>query len=133
VQSRVAAFSVAAADAAGFFHDAQETPSGFQVFDNAYKILTLKGGILDSPQIPTLAKEWSNWPQGTIVPKEILAWRDHFGVHLQARLPATPNLTTITQFLDLAEGFCARLPAPIPSNTAPKSIWDRLLVRLMDL
>jgi hypothetical protein len=130
-QARLAAFSSAAANAAGFFRDAGETFSGLPAFDTAYKILVLEQRIKQSPIDSALAQRVLNWPVEAIVPKEVLAWREPFGAHLHAHLPGTPNWATITHFLAIAEDLCARLPAPVTTSVS-KSFWDRLLARILE-
>jgi hypothetical protein len=127
----MAEFSATAASAGGFFRDAQETPSGLPSFDAAYQILSLTQRI---PQVPIdagLAERILKWPSDAVAPQEILAWRDSFGLHLHAHLPATPNWGTITHFVGIAQDFCARLPVPVMTG-ASKSFWDRLLGRILE-
>jgi hypothetical protein len=131
VQARLAAFSSAAANAAGFFRDAGEASGGLPAFDAAYKILVLEQRITQSPIDSALAQRILNWPVEAIVPKEVLAWREPFGVHLHAHLPGTPNWATITHFLAIAEDLCARLPAPV-ATSVPRSFWDRMLGRILE-
>jgi len=131
VQARVAAVSCAAANAAGFFRDAQEALSGLPAFDAAYHILVLAQRIKQSPIDAALAQRVLNWPAEAITPKEVLAWREPFGVHLHAHLPGTPNWATITYFLAIAEDLCARLPAPVATSAPPK-FWDRVLARILE-
>jgi hypothetical protein len=119
-QARVAAFSAVAANAAAFFRDARETPSGLPAFEPIYQILALQEGTSQNPIDAALAERILQWPAEAIAPKEVLAWRDPFGCHFHAHLPQTPNWTTITHFLAIAEDLCARLPAPV-TTTAPRS------------
>jgi hypothetical protein len=130
VQARVAAFSEAAAGAIGFFQFAREFPSGLPAFDAAYQVLALPRQIRQSPLDPALAERILHWPADAIAPHSVLAWRDPFGLCLQARLPATPNWATVCYFLVLAEDFCVRLPAPEVSP-APRGFLDRLIARVL--
>jgi len=131
MQARVAEFSPSAASAAGFLRDALDTPSGLPAFDATNRILTLANRFGQNPIDSALAERIMKWPADAIAPKEVLTWRDPFGVHLHAHLPGTPNWATITHFLAIAEDFCARLPTPVPTS-APNGFWDRLLARLLE-
>jgi hypothetical protein len=130
VENRVAALSGAVAGAIGFFRDAREFPSGLPAFDAAYQALALPRHISQPPVDPALAGRILSWPTDAIAPHSVLAWRDPFGFHIHARLPATPNQATITYFVALAEDFCARIPAPSISP-APSGFVDRLVARFL--
>jgi len=130
VESRVAALSGAAASAIGFLRDAREFPSGLPAFDAAYQVLALPRRISKPPVDPALAGRILSWPADAIAPHSVLAWRDPFGFHIHARLPATPNQATVTYFVALAQDFCARIPAPAMSP-APTGFVDRLVARFL--
>ena len=130
VWARVAAFSGTAASAVGFFRDARELPSGLPAFDTAYEVLALPGQSGRPPVDPALAQRILHWPADAIAPHSVLAWRDPFGLHLQARLPATPNVATVLYLVSLGEDLCPRVPAPaVPP--APRGFVDRLVARLL--
>jgi hypothetical protein len=130
VESRVAAFSGTAASAVGFFRDAQELPSGLAPFDAAYQILQLHQQLPNQPVDSALAERILHWPPDAIAPHSVLAWRDPFGFHLHARLPATPNWATISYFLGLADDLIARVPPAVISPT-PQGFVDRLVARFL--
>jgi hypothetical protein len=130
VQAKVAAFSGTAASAAGFFRDAQALPSGFPAFDAAYQIMARPERVLQTPIDVALAERLLRWPADAIAPHSVLAWRDPFGLHFQARMPEPPNWASLAYFLSLAEDFSARLPAPAPSPS-PRGILDRIVARFL--
>jgi hypothetical protein len=130
LESRVAAFSGTLANTIGFYRQAQEVPSGLPAFDAAYQVLALPRQLRPPPLDPALAERFLHWPSDTIAPHSVLTWRDPFGLQLQARLPAPPDWATVSYFLTLAEDFCARLPAPLPSP-APRGFVDRIVARLL--
>ena len=130
VQARVAAFGGTATSAVGFFRDARELPSGLPAFDAAYQVLAFPQRVRQSPIDAALAERVLRWPADAVAAHSVLAWRDPFGFHFQARLPGAPNWASITYFLDLAEGLCARLPAPVPTPP-PQGFVDRLVARFL--
>ena len=123
-QTRLAAFSGTAASAFGFLENAQETPSNLPEFDSAYHVLGQ--GHFQTPIDSALADRMMHWPADTVAAHSILAWRDPFGVHFEARLPRTPNWATINYLVSLAGDFCGRLPPPVTSPTR-RGFVDRLL------
>ena len=125
IQARVAAFSGAIASGAAFLRDAHEIPTGLPAFDAAYSVLALPQRPLSPPIDPALAERLLHWPQDAIAPHSLLAWRDTFGFHVEARLPTTPNWETVSYFIALAEDVSLRIPPPTGS-TAPKGILDKL-------
>ena len=129
-QARVAAISGTAASALGFCRAARELPSGLTAFDTAYQVLALPHQIRQPPIDAPLAERYVHWPVGAVAPHSVLAWRDPFGFHLQARLPAPANWVTVSYFLALAEDFCARLPSAATSP-APAGFLDRLIARFV--
>jgi hypothetical protein len=82
------------------------------------------------PVDTALAGRILSWPADAIAPHSVLAWRDPFGLHIHARLPAAPNRATVTYFVSLAEDFCARIPAPAMSP-APSGFVDRVVARFL--
>jgi hypothetical protein len=129
-QARIASFSGTVASAIGFFRTARVLPSGSAAFDATYQILALPHQMRQSPIDAALAERFLHWPATAIAPVAEVAWRDPFGFHLQARLPATPNRATISYFLALAEDFCARLPEAATSPAAV-GLLDRLIAKLV--
>jgi len=129
-RARVAAFSGAAASAVGFLRDAQEVQSGLPAFDAVYQVLGRPSQMQQALLDQALAERVLTWPADAIAPHSVLAWRDPFGFHLQARLPAAPNWPTVSYVLALAEAFTQRLPAPRPTP-APRGFVDRLIARLL--
>lgn len=130
IESRVAAFSGALASTTSFFREARELPSGLAAFDAAYHVLVLTSHFTEPPLDPPLATRVLHWPADAIAPHSVAAWRDPFGFHFQARLPAPPNWSTVTHFLALAEDCCARLPGPT-APSAPPTFVDRLVARIL--
>jgi len=130
MQARVAVFSGTVAGAVTFFEHAREFPSGLPAFDKACQILALPERVQEAPIDAALAERILHWPADTITGHSVLAWRDPFGLHFQARLPAPPNWATITYFLTLAEDLCARLPSPVPAPT-PSGFVDSIVARFL--
>jgi len=128
--ARVAAFSGTAASAVAFLQDASEVTSGLPDFDAAYRILAVPQRIAPPLLDAALANQILRWPADTIAPHSVLAWRDPFAFHLQARLPATPNWATVSYFVALAEAFVLQLPPPTISR-APRRLVDRLIARFL--
>jgi len=129
-QARVASFSGTLASAIDFSRDAQELPTGLPEFDAAYRVLALPGRIqrplLDGP----LAARLLHWPAETIAPHAVLAWRDPFGFHVQARLPAPPNWATVAYLVAASDDLSQRLPAAVGAS-APQGLVDRLVARFL--
>ena len=124
-QDRIASVSGTLANAIGFSESAQEVPSGFSDFDAAYKVLILPTRIERSPINAERARRLLNWPPDALSPHSILIWRDSFGLHVQARLRATPTWPTISYLVGLVEQLCAQLPASA-TRPEPKGVVDRL-------
>jgi hypothetical protein len=129
-KERVAAFSGAIGSAVEFFQNAQELPSGLAAFDARYEILVLPKQIQKQPVDAALAQRVLSWPADAIAPHSILAWRDPFGLHMQARLSGPPNWSTVSYFASLAEDLCARVRAP-QSLPAPPTLFDRAVARIL--
>jgi hypothetical protein len=130
--ARVAAFSGTAASALRFFSDAIEFPSGLLPFDERYRILGLPTGSSQPPPLDSsLAERALHWTAKAVAPHSILAWRDSFGFHVQARLPAPPNWETISYFVSLAEDMALRLPPVSAMPLVPQGFVDRLIVRFL--
>ena len=129
-QQRVTSFSGAAADVVAFLRDAQDLPSGVAAFDAAYQVLALPQRVRQAPVEPALAKRMMDWPGDSIRPHSLLAWRDPFGLVLEARLPAPANWATVSYVLALGEDLCGRLPAPAVSP-APRTLVDRVIARIV--
>ena len=129
-EARVAAFSGAIASGVEFFQQAQELPSGLAAFDAAYRVLVLTKQFSQPPVDATLAGHILHWPENTIAPHSMLAWRDAFGFCVDARLPEAPNWNTVCYLASLAEELCARVPAPI-LPASPPTLFDRILGRFL--
>jgi hypothetical protein len=129
-KARVAAFSGAIGSAVELLQNAQELPSGLAAFDARYEVLVLPKQIQKQPVDAALGQRMLSWPADAIAPHSILAWRDPFGLHLQARLPGPPNWSTVSYFASLAEDLCARVPAP-QSLPAPPTLFDRAVARIL--
>ena len=129
-EARVAAFSSALGGAIEFFRNGRETPAGLAAFDTTYRVLTLTEKFQQPPVNPALAERVLKWPDDSVRPHSVLAWRDPFGLQLQARLPAPPNWVTVSYFLALAEDLSSRVPPPaVPA--VPLKFSDRLIARLL--
>lgn len=126
---QVAKFSKVAAETIGLWQG-RELPSGVFAFDKAYQTVALPERFPQSPVDAALAERILHWPENTITPHSLLVWRDHSGLHLQARLPAPPTWTTVRYFVSLAEDLCLRLPAPEVPPASP-TLADRL-IRLLE-
>jgi hypothetical protein len=122
----VAAFSGAIASGLEFFRNSRELPSGLAAFDAAYEVLVLPQQIQDSPVDAALGQRLMNWPANAIPPHSVLAWRDAFGLHLEARLPAPPTWGNASYLAAVGEELCARVPAP-QGSAVPLTLFDRAL------
>ncbi|HLY19117.1 MAG TPA: hypothetical protein VKR61_17935 [Bryobacteraceae bacterium] len=101
-------------DATGFEREAREFPSDLPDFDAAYKVLASPGRISRPPVDDGLAARMVHWPPEAIAPHSILAWRGPFSMHLQFRLPAPPNWTTVANAVEIGEALAGRVPAANP-------------------
>jgi hypothetical protein len=122
--ARVAAFSGAIASGLEFFQNSRELPSGLAAFDAAYEVLVLPQQIQQSPVDAALGQRMLSWPANAIAPHSVLAWRDPFGLHIEARLPSPATWGNASYLAALAEELCARVPAPQSSAVAP-TLFDR--------
>ena len=130
-RSRMAALSGAGASAAEFFRDARGLPARLPAFDAAYQVW-VRPAQSPHPHIDrALAERVVHWSADAIAPHSMLAWRDPFGFHIEARLPATPNWPTISYFLSLAEDLALRLPAPT-ATSAPSGFVDKFATRFLE-
>ena len=98
-------------------------------FDSAYRILTLSQQSNRMPVDQSLAGRIVHWPEASVSPHSILAWRDPFGFHFQARLPGPPNWATVAYLVELTEDLIKRLPPPSP--VAPSGVVDRTVARFL--
>ena len=128
-ETRVAAFSSTLASAIGFLQGAREFPTGVLPFDERYEVLALPSQQKPPVGAP-LAEQILRWPAESIAPHSILAWRDPFGFHLKARLPAPPNSFTVLHFVGIAETCTAAIP-PSAKEAAPSGLLDGLLARFL--
>jgi len=117
-------------DGHGSAQTAVEIPTGCPAFDAAYRVLALPGQMHQLPIDAALAERILHWPAAAITPHSVVAWRDSFGLQLQARLPGPPNWETVSYFLALAEDFTARVPPPVMSS-ASRGLVDRVVARLL--
>ena len=108
---KIAKFSGTAADAVQFLRDAPESPSGLAEFDRAYQAMAPNNHFRAPLVDANLAKRILEWPPNTVGAHSMLAWRDRFGLHFQARLPGPPNWETIRYFLEVSEALTQRIPA----------------------
>jgi hypothetical protein len=129
MQDRVAALSDVVAAEIGFRQRASEIPTGVPAFDGAYRILALPR-MLESPVDPALARRIFDWPADTVQPHSMLCWRDPYGLHLQVRLPGSPNWETVSYLLVIAEDLVRRLPPPVISPLS-RSLIDRIFAPFM--
>jgi hypothetical protein len=123
--AKIAKFSGTAADAVEFLRDAPESPSGVAEFDRVYQV-TAPNNHFRAPLVDAnLAKRILEWPPNAVKAHSVLAWRDRFGLHFQARLAGPPNWETIRYFLEVSEALTQRIPAgSVPSEA--HGIVDRL-------
>lgn len=129
LEASVAAFSGLAASALRLWQEGKETASGVEAFDAAYRVLRL--GVSWQPLVDAkLAERMLAWPTEAYALHSMVAWRDPFGFHVEARLPAPANWATICYVVDLAEDLCARLPAG-KSPAPPKGIVDEVVARFL--
>lgn len=129
LKARVEAYSGLAASAIRLLEEGKETPSGLATFDAAYRVLRL--GVSWQPLVNAkLAERIMAWPTEAYGLHALLAWRDPFGFHMQARLPAPPNWATIYYVVELADDLCARLPAGRMAGP-PKGIVDQFLAGIL--
>ena len=118
-----------AARAVGFFREAGELPSGVAAFDAGYQVQVLPSQIRQPPVDPSLADRILHWPADAVAPHSVLAWRDPYAFHVQARLPGPPNWAAVSYFVALADDFIARV---LPSVTSsPPGFIDRLIDRFL--
>ena len=131
VDARVAAFSGTIASALEFFQRAEERPSGLAEFDAAYEVLVRREQFMEGPVDEALARKILSWPAETVAAHSMLAWRDAFGFHVQARLPGPPNWSTVSYMASLAEELCARVPAGVKSAVPPTFV-DRAIEKILE-
>jgi len=131
MEARVAAFSGAIASGLDFFQNAQELPSGLAAFEAAYELLVLPNQFSKPPVDAALGERILHWPADTTTPHSMLAWRDAFGLHVDARLPAPANWGAVLHLASLTEDLCARIPAPLQS-AAPPTLFDRAVARILE-
>jgi hypothetical protein len=129
LKARVEAYSGLAASAIRLLEEGKETPSGEAKFDAAYRVVRL--GVSWQPLVDAkLAERIMAWPSEAYALHALLAWRDPFGFHIHARLPAPPNWATICYVVELADDLCARLPAGKMAGP-PKGIVDQFLAGIL--
>ena len=130
VESRLGRFSTTLASAVEFFRNARELPSGDPPFDNSYQVLALPNQIQQSPLDATLVDRILHWPANAVAPHSLLAWRDPFGLHVEARLARPVNWAAVSYFVALAEDLCAALPGPLVPTQSP-NFMDRTINRVL--
>lgn len=109
--ARVAAFSGAIA-------------SGLAASEAADKVLLRPQQFHQPPTDAELGQRLLCWP-----PHSVLAWRDHFGFHVESRLPGPANWRTVSYLAVPGEELRARVPAPLKSG-AP-TLLDRAIARIL--
>jgi len=119
-----------AAGAIGFRRSPVELASGCPTFDAAYQVFVLPGRTKQAPVDGALAERILHWPTAATAAHSVLAWRDSFGLQLQARLPGPPNWDAVPYFLAVAEDFVARVSPPV-TPAAPAGFVERVVARLM--
>ncbi len=129
-EARVAAVSGTLADAIEFNALAREIATGAPAFDAAYRVQILPDRFSHSPIDSGLAKQMLEWPGDAIRPVALLVRRDSFGLHLEVRLPAMPNWSTISWLLALAESLSVKLPAQ-EQDSVPSGFVDRVVNRFL--
>ena len=128
---RVETFSSTAAGFARTMQLESSALAGCPDFDAAYRIAgppAASGGSLIDPDI---ARRFLNWPPHAIQPHSLLVWRDPYGLHVQARLPAPPNWAALHHLIDLATDIARRLPRGRPER-GKAGVIDRLIDWLSD-
>jgi hypothetical protein len=130
LESRIAAFSGAAASDIAFLREAREHPSGSGAFDAAYQVLALPRHSAQSPVDQGFAARILQWPSDAIAPHSVLVWRDPFALHLHVRLPGPPNWSTVAYAAKLGEDLAERVPPPV-KQVAARGFVDRLIARFL--
>ncbi|MFN7998998.1 MAG: hypothetical protein U0Q18_35580 [Bryobacteraceae bacterium] len=129
-EAKLARVSATAASAVAFLRDATEVPTGVSEFNARYRVMTLAHRTGKFEIEPALAERMLRWPVGATAPHSVLAWRDPFGLHVQARLPGPPNWTAVSHFEAMAEDLSVRVPAGQTAAVAP-GLLDRVVGRLL--
>lgn len=129
VETRIAGFSEVLAGEAEFYREARELHTGDAAFDATYQLLELPGYFRDAPITAALAQRMLAWPRDAVQPHSMLAWRDPYGFHLQARLPGPPNWPSVSHLVSVGEEFASALPVPIAAPP-PHTLADRMAARL---
>lgn len=129
-EHRLAAFSEVFAHKIGFYREATELLTGVPAFDAAYRILALPHRLRQSPIDTAFAERILYWPADAIRPHSMLSWRDPYGLHIEARLPAPPNWAAVSHLAALGEDLVPRVPPPVLSPPG-RTLLDRTLDRLL--
>lgn len=130
ITAKVANLSGIAADAVDLLKNAPENPSGLAEFDRAYLVTVAKDRFRVPLVDADLATRMLEWPTEAVKAHSVLAWRDPFGLHFQARLPGPPNWPTVSYFRELAEFLIVRVPAgTVPPET--HGIVDKLAEKFL--
>jgi hypothetical protein len=88
----------------------------------------LLGDMTDKEKVDApLAGRIMQWP---VAPHSLLARRDPFGFHIQARLPGPVNWATVPYFLGLTDETCVRIPSS-GAPPGPQGLLDRMVARLI--
>jgi hypothetical protein len=130
-QAVIGKFSAALASELEFVRDARELSTGLPAFDAAYQVWALPRQFQRPPLDAALAAQLLSWPAEAISPHSVLAWRDRFGLHLEARLPAPANWATVSHLQLVAEQLSNLLPAPVVP-AAPPTFLDRVAARFLN-
>lgn len=124
MQKKIEVFSGTAAGAIALMRDGKEMPSGEAGFDAAYRVMALPGVFREGPVGVGLGEKIMKWPADAVAAHSILAWRDPFGLHVQARLPGAANWGTICYGVEIGEELADRIPAGRLSGE-PRGVADR--------
>ncbi len=93
-----------------FYRDAQEVGSGWRPFDDVYRVLAMPRRFSQPPVDPALAQRILGSLADSIKPHSLYAWRHASALEIQARLPDSPNVPTVSWLVALGEDLIARLP-----------------------
>ena len=124
VEAGIARFSGTLAGAARFLREAHEVPSGVAEFDAAYEVRVRGDGL--APVDAALAGRILDRPADAVAVHSMIAWRDPFGFHCNARLAGPPEWAIVDWLVEVGEECAGRLPAAV-SGAAPTGLVDRVV------
>jgi hypothetical protein len=93
-----------------FSHYTTEVASGWRPFDDVYRVLAIPRRFSQPPVDPALAQRILGSLADSIKPHSLYAWRHASALEIQARLPDSPNVPTVSWLVALGEDLIARLP-----------------------